>query len=73
MKNTKKCPKCSGEDILVIRGLVRDSGDNFIPAGFLNNIPVHRYVCGNCGYTEEWIDHKDDLESLKDWYRRKWR
>lgn len=29
---------------------------------------VHRYVCGRCGYSEEWID-KEDLPALKEKFR----
>ena len=40
---------------------------NFIPTGFFRSVAVHRYVCGACGFTEEWID-REDLEQLKKKY-----
>jgi hypothetical protein len=42
---------------------------NFIPLpGSLwssKRVPVTRYVCGNCGFTEEWIDDPSQLEELR--------
>ena len=35
------------------------SGENVLSA-----VEVHRYVCLECGFTEEWID-KEDLEKVK--------
>ncbi len=71
MKWSKKCPKCSCEEILFVKGSIRraDSANyaNYIPAGFLCAAAVHRYVCCACGFTEEWID-QEDLEQLKEKY-----
>lgn len=27
---------------------------------------VTRYICGNCGFTEEWIDKKKDIQDIKE-------
>ena len=64
MKNTKTCPKCSSTSIVRIDGYAGpyDSGNN-IPIGttFFSQIyaNVNRYICCDCGYTEEWIDRED--------------
>ena len=62
MKNTKTCPKCSSTSIVRIDGFAGPHGNN-IPAGatFFSQITVNvnRYVCCQCGYTEEWIDRED--------------
>lgn len=63
MKKNKICPKCGGNEIYLVYG---DSGaygsGNNIPLSYVgrawNNIPVDRYVCGNCGFSEEWIEYK---------------
>ena len=75
MKNTKLCPKCSAKDIIRVEGYTGghksvEAGRNVIMTGLtlLSSIPVTRYVCGACGYTEEWIDDPEDLEYLKDRY-----
>ena len=44
------------------------SGHNDIAAGFFSTVKVTRYLCGSCGFSEEWIDAPEDLEKLKDKY-----
>ena len=64
MKYNKYCPKCSSTNLLVI------SNDGHPDATYGNNIMcgltilsnvvmVKRYICCDCGYTEEWIDGAD--------------
>ena len=66
MKTTGSCPKCSGTDILRVPGKAGayGSGNNIITGMtvFLA-VPVHRYVCCSCGFSEEWID-QNDLQKL---------
>lgn len=62
MKNTKICPKCNNTDILLVKGSTGAYGSgNNIPTGMtiFSSVFVNRYVCCNCGYSEEWIDLKD--------------
>ena len=62
MKNVRVCPKCGGTDILRIEGDVRGygAGNNvFTGATILSAVPVERYLCGTCGYSEEWIDRQN--------------
>ncbi|MEM7367528.1 MAG: hypothetical protein AAF587_02935 [Bacteroidota bacterium] len=69
MKNSTTCPKCSGTKILRIPGRVlSDGAGNFISAGIFRYARVDRYVCESCGYSEEWIATKDDIEKLKNKY-----
>lgn len=71
MKYAKRCPKCSGMDILCIPGSAGAYGvGNNIPAGFTNfsAVLVHRYLCCACGYSEEWID-KEDIPRLVKKYK----
>lgn len=67
MKITKVCPKCNSTDIIRVEDSVRGYGaGNNIPMGatILSFIKVPRYVCGECGYAEEWIDI-EDIPKLK--------
>lgn len=67
MKNSKICPKCSSSDIIRIPGKAGAYGaGNNIQTGLSNfsAVLVHRYVCCNCGFSEEWID-KEDIARLK--------
>ncbi len=61
MKYSKQCPKCGSRDII---RLVNDGFPGGSTKGImtgwttLSNIWLYRYVCCNCGYTEEWVSHK---------------
>ncbi|MFA6549952.1 MAG: hypothetical protein WCT36_01185 [Candidatus Gracilibacteria bacterium] len=68
MKNTNKCPKCSGEKIIKIPGRNRNSYFNLINAKMFSAIYVTRYLCNKCGYSEEWIDGKEDINKLVERY-----
>lgn len=66
MRNSNSCPKCNSKDILKIPGEVGPYGSgNNIRAGFISSVLVTRYLCCNCGYSEEWIDAKADVEKLR--------
>lgn len=62
MKNSKICPKCNSINIVRIDGFAGAYGSgNNIPLGItiLSAVNVNRYICCDCGYTEEWIDRAD--------------
>ncbi len=66
MKHKRRCPKCSSNEIYRVEA-VAGSGygsGNVIPTGAIGTIKVNRYICGRCGYAEEWIEG-NDLEKLK--------
>ena len=69
MKHSHHCPKCDSSNILRIKG-----GDiwigqvNYIPSSSLKKILVTRYLCGSCGFSEEWVDDNKGLEKLKKKY-----
>ena len=45
-------------------------GGNDIRAGSnsFRTVKVTRYLCGSCGFSEEWIDAPEDLHKLKEKY-----
>ena len=59
MKSTKKCPKCGGGDIYFIPGTInfKENGRNIAFAKIMgfDAIEVDRYICGGCGYSEEYV------------------
>lgn len=62
MKNTRKCPKCGADDIVRIDGYAGayGSGNNImVGATIFSAVSVNRYICCECGFTEEWIDEAD--------------
>ena len=72
MKHTNECPKCHSKSILRIPGKhVGNGGGNIIFIGLtaLSAVKVTRYMCEKCGFSEEWIDDKQDIEKLKHRYK----
>jgi Zn ribbon nucleic-acid-binding protein len=73
MKNTKKCPKCYSEDIHLIESnnILLSRYGSYIRIGYtiFSEVPVTRYVCCTCGYSEEWID-QEYLPSISQKYPR---
>lgn len=67
MKNARICPKCSSADIVRIDGYTGayGSGNNMMIGNTVfSAVNVNRYICCECGYTEEWID-REDIEKVK--------
>lgn len=59
MKNTNKCPKCGSSDIIKVPGHAGayGSGNNIMVGITIKSaVPVDRYLCADCGYSEEWVD-----------------
>ena len=72
MKNSRRCPKCNGTDILLVPGKAGAYGSgNNIQMGMtiFSAVMVDRYVCCKCGYSEEWI-RREDIENLKAKYQK---
>lgn len=70
MKNKNTCPKCGSKDILFIPGEVGlyGTGNNIMTGmTLLSGVPVNRYICGDCGFTEEWVN-LEDLPKIKKKY-----
>lgn len=72
MKNTKQCPKCRGTNIIRIDGKVGAYGTgNNIQMGLtiFSAVKVNRYLCCDCGYSEEWVD-KEDIQKILNHYEK---
>ncbi len=68
MKNTMLCPKCNSGDILRIPGErgAYGAGNNIMTGmTVFSAVKVTRYLCCECGYSEEWIDNKEDIKKLR--------
>ena len=66
MKTSKKCTKCQSGDIVPIPGQPWTGGNNI--KWPWNTVKVTRYLCGSCGFIEEWVDPADDIARLKKRY-----
>ena len=67
MKNSNKCPKCGSSDIIKIPGHAGayGSGNNIMVGMTIKStVPVDRYLCADCGYSEEWVD-TDYIDKIK--------
>lgn len=66
MRHAKVCPKCqSGEVLRIPEKACGDSAvglSNWWPT----NVWVTRYVCGACGFNEQWIESVDDLQKIRE-------
>ena len=66
MKNTKECPKCKSQNIVRFDGWsgAYGTGNNIMTGkSIFSAVNVNRYICCDCGYTEEWID-REDMEKI---------
>ncbi|MCK5177673.1 MAG: hypothetical protein KAQ92_08155 [Candidatus Aenigmarchaeota archaeon] len=71
MKNSKQCPKCSSKKIIKIPGQIGafGVGNNIMMGSFVfNAVKITRYLCRDCGFSEEWIDGEKDIEKLEKKY-----
>ncbi len=65
MKNTGECPKCQSPDIMRLSPRGGSPHGHLVPIG-LRAVPLVRYVCAACGFTEEWIESRADLVRLRE-------
>ncbi len=66
MKNSGMCPKCGSTDIIKV---LNRNGWDFITSSWLlglgANVRLARYLCGKCGFSEEWAQSADDIEEIR--------
>lgn len=69
MKNTRRCPKCSSQDIVRVPDNPNRhaSGNNIYTSTFtlMKKIPVIRYVCCECGYVENWVENQRERNEIR--------
>ena len=57
-----KCSKCAGFDYLYVPGY-KGGGEGVHDGPFLfNSLQPSRYICGQCGFVEEYFDNPEHLE-----------
>ena len=70
MKFNCCCPKCQNSEIAIIEGgAFKGNIYNTLSFG-LSTVYLTRYVCTNCGYTENYVDDPKDLQKIKEKYIR---
>lgn len=69
MKNSKICPKCGSTNIVRVPDNQNRhaSGNNIYltTLTLMGKVPVIRYVCCDCGYVENWVETREELEKIK--------
>jgi len=65
------CPKCTGREILLIESVagtmsMRTMEGNHITTGLsaFSEVPVTRLLCVACGFTEEWVVGREQIDKL---------
>lgn len=68
MKNARRCPKCGCADII----RVPDNAHRYLANsiciarhGWVRRIPVTRFVCGSCGFAEDWVETTEGLKEVR--------
>ena len=71
MKNSKVCPKCNSSNVIKIPCKASKMGkwNNAVIWIGLKHFDVTRYMCSECGFIEEWIDIKDDIDVIAKKYK----
>lgn len=66
MKNTHQCPKCGTHDVIRLAA-TKLSNRIHLDSWGLASAGLDRYICYQCGFTEEWIqiDKKFDRWAAK--------
>ena len=60
-----KCSKCAGFDYLYVPGY-KGGGEGVHDGPFLfNSLQPSRYICGQCGFVEEYFDNPEHLEVVR--------
>ena len=72
MKYSAHCPKCSSVDLIMIEGNGMNQNQivSLTKWGTSSAI-IDRYICGSCGYTEEYVKMTDKFEKWVAKNRRK--
>ncbi len=68
MRYTHQCPKCSSHNVVEVKGSNMNQYQK-IPLNkwSLKNAILDRYICTDCGYTEEFVQLTDNF---KKWARK---
>lgn len=71
MKNRGVCRKCRSKDIVRIDGKLE--GGTVIYLGMVDSVALTRFLCGNCGFTEEWLEGDELIDKVKRRYQSRFR
>lgn len=68
MKHTACCPKCGSRAV----ARVPDNAHRYLSNSIcitqlvtVKRVPVARYVCCDCGYVEDWVEHSNERAAIR--------
>lgn len=66
MKTGRPCPKCASDDRPSIPGGLFKAQDHArVGVIFTYTFRIARHVCLQCGFTEEWVDRPEDMDTAR--------
>ena len=74
MLRSGRCPKCQSKDLVRIPGRVGAHGSgNNISVGWtiFSSVKVTRFLCCDCGFSEEWLESPADRKKVRDEFHGK--
>ena len=71
MRYSLKCPKCDSTRVIEVIGSDMNQRQRIpLHKWSFRNVTLDRYICANCGYTEEFVQLTD---SFKQWADKQFR
>ena len=71
MKHSRICPKCGSKEIIMIMERTPSGNDNgnHIYCGHYSYASIWRYICCDCGYTEQYVN-KPEIKKIREYYNK---
>ena len=70
MKQSKICPKCGSDEVIAFMEPTHGINDNgnHIYTGIFSYASLWRYVCCDCGYTEQYVN-MPEIKKIREYYK----
>jgi ribosomal protein S27AE len=68
MKKNNKCTKCGSTHLIRIPVIPGEGPHIAIGDRVMHTLPVLQFVCGACGYIENWVAGDGELAKLREQY-----
>jgi rubredoxin len=65
MKPNWTCPKCKAKDPIHVPGKKGGPGGVEVTRFLRGNLQPSRYVCGKCGFVEEYFETREHLDAVR--------
>lgn len=70
MHDHDQCSKCGSAELIRVPTTPGQHSHIVLGERVLRTVAVTKYVCPDCGYVEQWVNSKADLELLREERRR---